>query len=269
MKDFAIIASLDLDEADAVLDVASRIAPCVDSIKIGVPTLLERGVEFLRSISDLLDAKPVLVDLKIADIGFRSSTSWNGTNAKIMLKLKETGATHVTVHGFPGPSSVAEAVEIGNRLGLGILLLPMMSHVGAEAFFSANIQYSVFDESCRRSGVHLGLSTDSTTIDVTDGVLRMGEAAGVSGYIGPATRPEVLKRYRTMTQKTIWCPGFGRQDRQGRSLALQFEDWARIVGPRSAAIVGSLIFGARDPVLAAEEIIHIRDMVVENLSPAR
>lgn len=116
MKDFAIIASLDLDTADAfVFDVASK-SPSVDGIKIGVPTLLERGVEFLQTIRILFDDKPILVDLKIADIGFRSSTSWNGTNSKIMSKTQESGATHVTVHGFPGPASVAEAVK-----GVGII----------------------------------------------------------------------------------------------------------------------------------------------------
>lgn len=98
-------------------------------------------------------------------------------------------------------------------------------------------------------------------MDVTDGILLMGEAAGVTGYIGPATRPADLKRYRSITEKPIWCPGFGRQDRQGRSLALQLEEWAGIVGPRSAAIVGSLIYDARNPVEAVEEIIQIRDRV--------
>lgn len=267
LKDFAIIASIDLDRADDVFDVASKIAPKIDGIKIGVPTLLERGVKFLQKIRALLEDKPILVDLKIADIGFRSSTSWNGTNAKIMSKLQGSGATHVTVHGFPGPASVAEAVEIGNHLGLGILLLPMMSHVGAEAFFSGHIKYSVFDESCRKSGVNLAPSARSTQMDVTDGILLMGEAAGVTGYIGPATRPADLKRYRSITEKPIWCPGFGRQDRQGRSLAVQLEDWAGIVGPRSAAIVGSLIYDARNPVEAVEEIIQIRDRVINGLCP--
>ncbi len=263
MKDFAIIASLDLDTADAVFDIASKIAPIIDGIKIGVPTLLERGVKFLERVRVLLDDKPILVDLKVADIGFRSSNSWNGTNSKIMLKLKASGVTHVTVHGFPGPSSVAEAVDIGNDIGLGILLLPMMSHVGAEAFFSAQVEYSALRESCGKSGLNLSPSTGTTKMDVTDGILLMGEAAGVYGYIGPATRPEDLRRYRSMTEKPIWCPGFGRQDRQGRSLALQLEEWAGIVGPRSAAIVGSLIYDALNPVEAVEEIVQMRDTVVQ------
>jgi len=61
LKDFAIIASIDLDKSDAVLDVASKIAPNIDGIKIGVPTLLERGVKFLQKIRALLEDKPILV----------------------------------------------------------------------------------------------------------------------------------------------------------------------------------------------------------------
>jgi len=265
MKEFAVIAALDLETSDSVLNVASKIANAVDGIKIGVPTLLESGVCILGKIRELLYDKPLLVDLKIADIGFRSSKSWNGTNAKILAKLAGVGATHVTVHGFPGPSSINEAVGVGDELGIGILLLPMMSHVGAEIFFSRPLDAPQFQISCENSGINPNFVVEEHLKDVTDGILWLGEAVGVAGYIGPATRPEDLKRYRLVTQKPIWCPGFGRQDRLGRSLAVQFRDWADIVGPRSAAIVGSSIYNAQDPYAAANVMIDIRDSVTSRL----
>ena len=209
----------------------------------------------------MLYDKPLLVDLKIADIGFRSSKSWNGTNAKILAKLAGVGATYVTVHGFPGPSSINEAVGVGNELGIRILLLPMMSHVGAETFFSRPLDVPQFQLSCENSGINPNLVDKEHLKDVTDGILWLGEAVGVAGYIGPATRPEDLRRYRLVTQKPIWCPGFGRQDRLGRSLNLQFRDWANIVGSSSAAIVGSSIYKSQDPYAAANEMIEIRDSV--------
>jgi len=98
---------------------------------------------------------------------------------------------------------------------------------------------------------------------VTEGILLLGEALGVDGYIGPATRPVDLQRYRALTQKPIWCPGFGRQDRMGRTLDEQFREWAQIVGPSSAAIVGSTIFGAADRVAAAENVVELRDKAEE------
>ncbi|MGA8832789.1 MAG: orotidine 5'-phosphate decarboxylase / HUMPS family protein [Desulfomonilaceae bacterium] len=266
MKEFAIIAALDLDTSALVLEIAAKIAKTVDGIKIGVPTLLESGTGIIARVRELLDDKPLLVDLKIADIGFRSPKSWSGTNAKILAKLGGCGVSHVTVHGFPGPSSVAEAVDIGNEFGIGALLLPMMSHIGAETFFSGSLDVAQFERSCRNSGIDPNSVEKSPLRDVTDGILAIGEAIGVSGYIGPATRPEDLRRYRLLTQKPIWCPGFGRQDRLGRSLAVQLRDWADIVGSRSAAIVGSSIYNAHDPYAAAIEMIEIRDAVTGEIS---
>lgn len=261
MKEYAVIAALDLETSNSVLGIVSKIAGIVDGVKIGVPTLLESGTGILSKVRDLMDDQLLLVDLKIADIGFRSGTSWSGTNGKILEKLRGSGATHVTVHGFPGPWSVAEAVHIGNEVGLGILLLPLMSHVGADIFFSRPIEASGFERSCIVAGINPNLSGDLPVRDVTDGILSLGETIGVAGYIGPATRPEDLRRYRMFTDKPIWCPGFGRQDRLGRSLAKQFQDWADVLGPRSAAIVGSTIYGARDAVAAAHEVIQIRDSI--------
>lgn len=261
MKEYAVIVALDLETSDSVLDIVSKIAGIVDGVKIGVPTLLETGTAILSKVRDILDDKPLLVDLKIADIGFRSGTSWSGTNGKILEKLKGSGATHVTVHGFPGPWSIAEAVNIGNEIGLGILLLPLMSHVGADTFFSRPMDNAGFLKSCEDAGITPKISDDLPVRNVTDGILSLGEAIGVAGYIGPATRPDDLKCYRMFTDKPIWCPGFGRQDRLGRSLAKQFQDWADVVGPRSAAIVGSTIYGAKDSVGAAYEVISIRDSI--------
>ena len=47
MKKFAVIASLDLETSNAVINVSSKVARIVDGIKIGVPTLLESGTEIL------------------------------------------------------------------------------------------------------------------------------------------------------------------------------------------------------------------------------
>ncbi|MGC8602589.1 MAG: orotidine 5'-phosphate decarboxylase / HUMPS family protein [Desulfomonilaceae bacterium] len=259
MKQFAVIAALDLDTAASVLDVTSKIAGTVDGIKIGVPTLLESGIGFLAKIRELLVDKPLLVDLKIADIGFRSAQSWDGTNAKILAKLAGSGVSHVTAHGFPGPSSVSELASVGSDLGIEILLLPMMSHSGAEIFFSGPIDASLFQKSCEKCGIDINRLAKGQMKDVTDGILLLGEAIGVAGYIGPATRPEVLQRYRSITKKPIWCPGFGRQDRLGRSLELQFRHWANAVGPNSAAIIGSLVYNAPDPYAAASQVIEIRN----------
>ncbi len=263
MRDYAIIVAADLPTAADVISVVKQVAPIVDGVKIGVPTLLEAGVRILSQIRDLIDDKPLLVDLKIADIGFLANDAWQGTNAKIVRSIEKTGATHVTVHGFPGPLSIAEAVGAARDAGIGALLLPLMSHAGARLFFSRPLSRSDVVYSTVKAGLDMEFPHSSSCDDVTEGILMLGEALEVEGYIGPATRPLELERYRAATARPIWCPGFGRQDRLGRNLEEQFREWARIVGPASAAIVGSTIINAADPALAAKVVMGMRDAAIE------
>lgn len=262
MRDYAIIVAADLPNVTAVISVVKEIASTVDGVKIGVPTLMEAGVGILGKIRDLIPDKPLLVDLKIADIGFAGNGSWQGTNAKIVKSLEKTGATHVTVHGFPGPVSVAEAVGTAQDIGMGVLLLPIMSHAGARLFFSRPLNRSDLTYSAVKAGLDMSFPLEASCTDVTEGILLLGEALGVEGYIGPATRPSELERYRAATQRPIWCPGFGRQDRQGRNLEEQFREWAGIVGPASAAIVGSAIINAEKPADAARAVADMRDAAI-------
>jgi orotidine-5'-phosphate decarboxylase len=263
VRDYAIVLAADLPTPEDVLSLVKRVGAIIDGVKVGEATVLQSGVTVLHRVQELIHGKPLLVDLKIADIGFRSDTGWHGTNGKIIESLKDSGATHVTVHGFPGPLSVAEAVAKASESFIGVLLLPIMSHAGAKLFFSRPLGRGDVIESALKGGLDIRFPDAPSCTDVTDGILLLGEALGVDGYIGPATRPEELQRYRTITDRPIWCPGFGRQDRLGRTLGDQFRDWVKIVGPRSAAIVGSTIFGAADPVAAAREVVSLRDAATE------
>jgi len=263
MRNYAVILSADLPTGEEVVSVVKEVGKIVDGVKVGEATLLESGKEILHRVRDLIEDKPLLVDLKIADIGFLANGAWQGTNSKIVKCLEDSGATHVTVHGFPGPMSVAEAVDSAKDAGLGVLLLPLMSHAGARLFFSRPLNRSDVVYAALKAEMNIQLPEERSCADVTEGILLLGEALGVDGYIGPATRPVDLQRYRALTQKPIWCPGFGRQDRMGRTLDEQFREWAQIVGPSSAAIVGSTIFAASDRVAAAQAVAELRDKAVE------
>ncbi len=262
MKDYAIVLAADLPTTGEVLSTVKQVGGIVDGIKVGVPTLLESGRGILQAIRDLIQDRPLLVDLKIADIGFGSGDGWDGTNAKIIKALAGSGATHVTVHGFPGPVSIAEAVDVARDADIEVLLLPLMSHPGAGLFFSRPLEPAQLVEETSKVGLAREFPGHTKSTDVTSGILLLGEALGVAGYIGPATRPDDLKRYRSMTKRPIWCPGFGRQDRLGRTMEVQLREWAEIVGPASAAIVGSAIFKAGDQAGAAKEIVEMRDRAV-------
>jgi orotidine-5'-phosphate decarboxylase len=259
MRDYSIVLAADLPSPEEVLSVIKKVGIIVDGVKLAVATLLEAGTDIIKRTRDLTEDRPILADLKIADIGFQSASGWDGTNAKIIGSLEGTGVTHVTVHGFPGPLSVAEAAGRARDAGIGVLLLPLMSHAGAGLFFSCPTDRFQVEEQSSAAGLDVTFPEGLGCEDVTEAILLLGEALEVAGYIGPATRPGDLERYRALTERPIWCPGFGRQDRLGRNLEEQFRDWAGIVGPASAAIVGSAIFKAADPATAASEIAEFRD----------
>ena len=265
MKDYAVILAADLPSPEEVLSVVTKVGPVVDGIKVAAATIVQSGAGIIGKIRDLIEDKQLMVDLKVADIGFLSQRGWDGTNSKVIHGLGGSGATHVTVHGFPGPVSIAEAVGSAHDVGIGVLLLPLMSHAGAGLFFSAPLSSSRLIEETKKAGLKVSLPHEVRCATVMESILILGEALSVFGFIGPATRPADLVRYRDLTARPIWCPGFGRQDRLGRDLMQQFRDWAQVVGPASAAIVGSVIFNAADPVKAASEVVEIRDRAVQGL----
>jgi orotidine-5'-phosphate decarboxylase len=267
MREYSIILAADLPTPEDVYAVVKQVGTIVDGIKLAAATLLQGGTRVIAEIREMVGDRPILLDLKIADIGFYSRGGWDGTNAKILHALQGQGASHVTVHGFPGPVSVAEAVAAARDAGMGVLLLPLMSHAGASLFFGRQIETATVAEKVFEAGLQLTFPADQPCQDVTEAILLLGEALHVEGYIGPATRPDDLRRYRAITDRPIWCPGFGRQDRLGRSLEEQFKEWAAIVGPRSAAIVGSAIFKADDPAAAASAIMDMRDGAVTAITP--
>ncbi len=268
MKPYAIILAADLPDPERVALLLKHVGPVVDGVKIGLTTVLQAGLDFVKSVTHSVAGKPILLDLKIADIGHRASSGWEGTNAKIVSSLKQSGVTHVTVHGFPGPASLAEAVVSAHDCGIQVLALPIMSHAGADLFFSPRTSRSELARKAQAAGIDISTASLAEDVPIRDGILALGEAMGVDGYIGPATDPTALTQMRTMTSKPIWCPGFGRQDRLGRDLETQFRDWARVVGPESAAIVGSLIFGTPEPLTQAERIRDLRDRIVASLASA-
>jgi orotidine-5'-phosphate decarboxylase len=266
MRPYGLVLAADLACPEDNLDLASKVGKVVDGVKLCVSTLLLGGLATVKRIRDMTDGRPVLLDLKVADIGLRKAAGWVGTNSKIISALSGCGATHVTLHGFPGASSTAEAIAACNEAGLRGLLIPAMSHPGGDSFFDSPVDPARFREDMLCAGV--AKAEERRDLTVTEAILTMGEAFGAGGFIGPATRPNTLRRYRSCTSLPVWCPGFGRQDPLARTLRRQFEDWASALGPKSAAIIGSQIYGAENPLRAAQELGALRDSVAEEAARA-
>ncbi|MBT4697043.1 hypothetical protein HOB76_02045, partial [Candidatus Woesearchaeota archaeon] len=137
IDDYAIVLSNDIvDDPVRMLEVCVAAEPYVDAVKIGITSSMVPGVDIFERAKAAMNGKPVLADYKVADIGFRAKDeSWQGTNAKIVRALTAADASYITVHTFPGLSSIEEAIAVAHETGGRVLTLPYMTHKGADLFF--------------------------------------------------------------------------------------------------------------------------------------
>lgn len=260
---YGLILANDLLEPERAKKVSKSVASYVDGIKIGIPAILDVGVSMIRETKDLT-GKIVVADFKVADIGFwnKEKSQWEGTNAKIVGKVIDAGADYVICHSIIGISSIQESIEVAHSRGGKVLTLPYMTHKGAELFFGhpLNIDHVVkVFESVGIKSVESKLKTCKT---VSDLILVLGDHLGVDGFIGPANKPNILRRNREFTEKEIFGPGIGRQAVGKSTPKDQLENFYRICGERSATIIGSAIYKATDPSEAAKNFMNWRDEVV-------
>lgn len=267
MKPYSIILSADIADDYQLIDLVKRTIPYIEGVKIHTSSLIFQGKLLLEILSSLLKDKTLILDLKIGDIGFEQNGKFNGSNAKILQQVsviaENYSDVYVTVHGFPGPVSVKECVEVSRQLGIKTLLLPYMSHKGSEVFFNAKCGIKKVDkEIYKKYKMEFNLVYAQT---VFESILGLGEQLGVDGYIGPSNNSGIIHAYRQVTNKTIVSPGFGRQS-NGVPFEQQFYAWAKEVGSESAAIIGSMIYESPTPEKTAEYIKNIRDAFINDIT---
>ncbi len=168
----------------------------------------------------VLSAGPDMIDrlAGIADVicDFKVADIPN-TVRLIVGNAVDRGAAAVIVHAFTGEDSLREAVAAaGGRAG--IYAVTEMSHPGGRMF----------------------------TAPHAEEMARLGVSCGAAGFIAPATRPERIRAVRAIVgDREILSPGVGAQ---GGSAAAAVRAGADYV------IVGRAIYGAADPVAAAEAV---------------
>jgi len=265
--------AIDGRDGNAALKLAKRMGPLVDGIKLGVPTLLSNSLTIVESVKEFLDG-PVIADLKVADIGFKTgkgAEGWSGTNRQIVEAAVSAGIDYVICHAIVGTLSLEECVETAHSLGGEVLALPYMTHVGAGLFFDHPIDMGHVSKSL----VELGMSRLSDrivelaegkraqqdwrtrSVTISDLAILLGEELGVDGYIGPANKVEVLRDYRKLTSRMVIATGVGRQ---GGTLSEVYST----LGKSSGAIVGHAIYDSSDPVMACRELLAERERTVKS-----
>lgn len=197
-----LILALDVEERKMALRIAESVADLVDRFKVNYPLILSAGI---RIISELAEIKPVIADLKIADIPHIS--------ARIAEIAFRNDARAVIVHGFTGSDSMKAVLNVSKRYDGEVYVVTELSSEGGVEFME---KFSL-------------------------GITKKARDLGCQGLIAPATRIERLKEIREVARDMkILCPGIGAQG--GSVEALKFAD-AIIVGrsiylsenPREAA----------------------------------
>ena len=205
-----LILALDVTSREQALYLAGQLKDYFDAIKIGYPLILSAGLGIVKEISATL---PVIADLKVADIP--------NTNRLICEAVLGAGASGIIAQAFPGKDSLLACAKSSSEHGADLFVVTEMSHPGAELFMAP----------------------------LAERMARLAVEAGASGVVAPATRPERIKRIRSIIgERIIISPGVGAQ---GGSASAALQAGADYL------IVGRSIYEAEDPVASAKKLLAL------------
>jgi len=260
---FGLILANDLTDSKKAMSVSEVVAPYVDGIKLGIASVLDKGVSLIKETKKLTD-KTIIADFKVADIGFwnKWKNYWDGTNAKIVEKTVDAGADYIICHSIIGISSIQECIDIAHTMGAKILTLPFMTHKGAELFFAHPVTLEHVTKVFENMEIKVQKNKLKKCETISDVLLVLGDTLGVDGFIGPANNFEILKRYREFTDKEIFGPGIGRQAIRNLTPKEQLRRFYEICGEHSAAIIGSAIYASDDPAIAAKKFMIFQSEII-------
>ena len=169
-KKTRVILALDVTSSEEAMRVADAAKDHIDAVKTNWPLILSAGPQIITELSRI---KPVICDMKIADIP--------NTNRLIVEQAMKRGASAVISHGFPGEDSVKACVEAAEG---SVFVVTEMSHPGGKQFTAA----------------------------VADKLATLAVATGARGIVAPATRTDrIADLRRTVGDLEIISPGIGVQ----------------------------------------------------------
>lgn len=178
-----------------VKERVSSLDELVYSFKVGLPLILRTGVGKLRELFST-SSKPLIADLKLADIGDIMSYT--------IEVLADAGVNAVISHAFIGKNGALDIlVRKSEELGIKPIIVVSMSHQGSTEFIDRHLSEFV--------NMALGLR--------------------VWGVVAPATRREVISTVRGLAgnKLKILSPGVGVQGAEPGSAICSGADY-EIVG---------------------------------------
>jgi orotidine-5'-phosphate decarboxylase len=223
-----IVLALDLEDGDPLalfqksIKILDEVKEHVCALKINRQLILSLG---LQTVGDIVRRAheysiPTIMDAKLNDVAHT-----NAFMTRMFLKAGFDAVIASPVTGWKGGlDSVFSLCREHNK---GILLLVYMSNPGAEYFYSMKVNPS--SEHIFESFAQLGLEWKA------------------QGLIVGATRPEILRRVRTIVgpNMAIFSPGIGPQGGDAKEA---------IDAGATYLIVGRSIYSSPAPLQAAKTI---------------
>ena len=197
------------------VDFLNSISDLVDAVKIGWYQLLNLGPQGIRELIRNVN-KYFLADFKLGDVAH--------INEYVIRKAHEIGINGVIMHAVAGRENLAVAVSTARELGMDTYLLISMSSGGE--LYDKSLDYNV----------------------------SLGMDLGVSGFVVPATKPGIIRRVRSVVgdKYQLLSPGVGVQGgKPGCAIAsgADFEIVGRSIinseSPRETAI--NIVNAIRNP----------------------
>lgn len=225
-----LIPALDVPTAAAAADLARRLAPLVDTLKVGLRLFVREGPAVVEAVRAAGGA--VFLDLKLSDI---PSTVSSAARAAADL-----GVSFLTVHASAGVEAVGAAVSAapGVRV-LAVTVLTSLTEAAARDLFGGVESTEARVVRWARTAVTAGAA----------GVVSSPrEAAAVRAALNAAGRPEAL----------IVTPGIRPAGAAGASPADQARTATAAEAIRAGAthlVVGRPILEAADPEAAVRALL--------------
>lgn len=215
-----LILALDLIGSEGLLTSRKLVKDLREhlvGVKFGYPTILSNQAQKVSEfIAEFSDEVCFIADAKIADVSH--------VNALIGEILYSNGFDAVIAHGFMGYEGGLDGLSrVAHLKDKGLIVLLSMSNKGAMTMMD----------------------------NLVDGILGEALKADPSGFVAPATRPEVIKKIRAEIPPImkIFSPGVGAQGAPPGSALSSGADYE---------IVGRAIYESADPASSAKSIVRLQ-----------
>jgi orotidine-5'-phosphate decarboxylase len=216
-----LIVALDLASVEDARAMVQRLGDAVSFYKIGYQLAYAGGLAYVAALVGA--GKRVFLDLKLHDIGHAV--------AQGVKSVAKSGASFLTVHGYPQTMAAAVEARAGS---LRILAVTVLTSYDDADLAAAGYDYTVAELVAARA-------VQARDVGVDGIVCSAEEAAGIRSIVG--------------SRMTLVTPGI-------RPAGAAAGDQKRIMTPAKAIaagadylVVGRPILAAADPKAAAEAIV--------------